>query len=75
MACAGRRGAGLIARWSEQQMRRYGMGVGLGIAVVAMAGSACGQESPINDIKQAAAGAKITLAQVIEIAEKEIAGG
>jgi uncharacterized membrane protein YkoI len=56
-------------------MRTYRFGLGLGLAMVALAASARGQESPINGLKKAAASAKITLAQVIETAQKEAADG
>ncbi len=56
-------------------MRTYQIGLGLGLAMVTLAASASGQESPVNDMKKAAAGAKITLAQVIETAQKEVADG
>ncbi len=49
--------------------------IGLGVIAGALAVGAGAQESPINGIKQAAASAKVTLLQVIETAQKEVAGG
>jgi uncharacterized membrane protein YkoI len=48
---------------------------GLGFIAAVLATNASAQESPINDIKKAAASAKVTLAQVIETAQKEITDG
>jgi uncharacterized membrane protein YkoI len=50
-------------------------GLGLGLVAVALTAAAGAQESPLSDIKKAAASAKVTLAQVIEIAQKEVADG
>ena len=56
-------------------MKSRRIGLGLGLALVAFVASARAQESPITDIKKAATGAKISLTQVIETAQKEVADG